>query len=156
MRDFFEEQVREPDPRQLVLLVVGAHLEAEVTDRALGYRLREAILAWQAAAECPHPLRPVVCTDLWYLNSQPLRQRPAISLGRPEINAATAFLARRLPSAFMIEQTYCIQLDPEYIDLDVCIWGTDCRATVSAVELFNERYLPEYLEHVHRQPLDAR
>ena len=83
MRDFFEEQVREPDPGRLVLLVVGAHLEAEVTDRALGYRLREQILAWQAGADCPQPLRPVVCTDLWYLNNQPLRQRPAISIGRP-------------------------------------------------------------------------
>lgn len=156
MRDFFEEQVREPDPGRLVLLVVGAHLEAEVTDRALGYRLREQILAWQAGADCPQPLRPVVCTDLWYLNNQPLRQRPAISIGRPEINAATAFLAGRLPSAFMIEQAYCIQLDPKYIDLNVCIWGTDCRRTASAVDLFTERYLQEYLENVHQQPLDGR
>jgi hypothetical protein len=155
MRDFFEEQVREIDPDRLMLIVVGAHLEAEMTDRALGYRLRERILDWPSRAGRPARPAPVVCCDLWYLNNQPLRLRPTIALGRPEINAASAFLAARLPSAFMIEQSYCIQLDPEYIELNACIWGIDGRNTASAVDLFIERYLEEYLTHVHQQPLDG-
>jgi hypothetical protein len=155
MRDFFEQQVREVDPDRLMLIIVGAHLEAEMTDRALGYRLRERILDWQSAAGRAAPPNPVVCCDLWYLNNQPLRLRPAIAIGRPEINAASAFLAARLPSAFMIEQNYCIQLDPEYIDLNACLWGIDARNTVSAVDMFSQRYLGEYLTHVSRQPREG-
>ncbi|MDY7108008.1 MAG: hypothetical protein SYC29_05170 [Planctomycetota bacterium] len=154
MRDFFEEQVREIDPEGIMLIVVGAHLEAEMTDRALGYRLRERILDWPSANGRGERPVPVVCCDLWYLNNQPLRLRPAIAIGRPEINAASAFLAARLPSAFMIEQNYCIQLDPEYIQLNACLWGIDARNTVSAVDLFIERYLDAYLDHVHRRPGD--
>jgi len=155
MEDFFDEHVRELGATKLLLLVVGAHLESETTDRALGYRLREEILAWQARAGGRRHLRPVVCTDLWYLNSQPLRQQPTISIGRPEINAATAYLARRLPSAFMIEQRYCIQLDPEYVEVNACIWGSDWRATSAAMDQFIERYLDAYLANVHQTAQDA-
>jgi hypothetical protein len=155
MEDFFDEQVRELDAAELLLLVVGAHLESETTDRALAYRLREEILAWQARAGGRRQPRPVVCSDLWYLNNQPLRQRPTVSIGRPEINAATAYLARRLPSALMIEQSYCIQLDPEYLDLNACIWGSDWRATAAAMDQFIERYLDDYLANVHQAAAGA-
>src|SRR4051794_33570264 len=37
----------QPDPQRVLLIVVGAHLQAEISDRPLAYRLREAVLRWQ-------------------------------------------------------------------------------------------------------------
>ena len=55
----------------------------------------------------------------------------------------------------MVEETYRIQLDPEYVDLNVCIWGPDGHTTGAAVERFLERYLAEYLHQVHEMIADA-
>jgi hypothetical protein len=151
MQDSFHNQVRELDHDALLLLVVGAHLEAELVDRVLAYRLRERIVAWQRTAAPPADLAPIVCTDLWYLNSDDLRLRPTIAIGRPEINAATAFLANRLPTAFVAEERFRIQFDPELLDLNVCLWGAAGRDTEASVELFAERYLDEYLQAAHEQ-----
>src|SRR5262245_43553297 len=94
------------DPAGLLLIVVGAHLRAEFTDRPLAYRLREAVLRWQDQSlgedDAP-PLRPVVCSDVWYLNAAELAARPVISIGDPQVNAASAMLATRMPTAFVIE-----------------------------------------------------
>ncbi len=152
MQDFFDENIRELEAKALVLIVVGAHLEAETTDRALAYRLREHVLAWQDVIACPEPVCPVVCSDLWYLNNQPLRLRPTITLGRPETNAATAYLAARVPTAFVLEDVYRIQFDPELIDLNACIWGSRPQATADAMECFIDRYLDEFLRGVHQMP----
>ena len=152
MQDFFDPSVRELDPSHLLPLVVGAHIESEMTDRASAYRLREQILNWQADSGCPGRLLPVVCTDLWYLNNQPLRMRPTIAIGRPELNAATTYLASRVPTAFMVEQAFRIQLDPELVELNACIWGLDGPSTSSAVDCFIDRYLGEYLRSVHELP----
>ena len=150
MQDFFDPHVRELDPALLLLIVVGARLEAELTDRALGYRLREQILRWQERAEGPVSLRPVLCTDLWYLNTQALRLRPTIALGSPDDNAATAYLAARIPTALIVEDCYRIQLDPELIDLNACLWGTSPETTATALDCFSQRYLPQYLAMAHR------
>jgi hypothetical protein len=152
MRDFFDEHGREIDLDGTLLLVVGAHLEAELTDRALAYRLRETILE----TPCERRLLPIVCTDLWYLNNQPLRLRPTIALGRPEINAVTAYLASRVPTALVIEDAYRIQLDPELIDLKACVWGAEARDTAAALGCFIERYLPGYLEAAEQYASNVR
>lgn len=154
MNESLDRLVRELDRRALLLLVVGAHLEAELSDRPLAYRLRDHILAWQEAAEEACDLLPVVCTDLWYLNNDELRRRPAIAIGRPEVNAATAYLAGRLPTAFVAEERFRIQLDPELLDLDVCIWGAAPRDTSASLDLFVDRYLHEYLKTAHRLAAD--
>ncbi len=144
-----------PDPLDvdwLLLLVVGAGLRAEHHDRPLAYRLRERILAWQDEFLDTRPLVPLLCTDVWYLNDETLRRRPVICLGDPESNAATAFHARRLPTAFVIDETLRVQLDPEYIEQAACLWGVNPSATVAAVDLFAERYLDGYLRAVHAWP----
>lgn len=137
---------------RLLLLVVGAHPQAEADDRLLAYQLRRRILDWQeqwkrrAGAENGNGLlQPLVCTDLWYLNDAMLRQRPVIALGDPAVNAATAYLSSRLPTAFVIEHTLRVQLDPEFIELQACLWGKTAQATSSAIDLFAERYLDDFL-----------
>lgn len=129
---------------------MGAHLAAEVSDRAIAYGLRRTILDWRPA-DAPAPdesasLRPVVLTDVWYLNDQALRLQPTICVGGPEVNAATAFHASRIPTALIVEDAYRIQLDPEGLDTAACLWGTDPVRTAEAVACFVARYLDAFLE----------
>ncbi|MEM7229208.1 MAG: hypothetical protein AAF432_10380 [Planctomycetota bacterium] len=155
MSDVTNEPVNNP-----LLIVVGASLTCEMEDRPLGYRLREAILRWQddhleAGIDDGSRRTPAVLTDLWYLNTTDLMMEPALCVGEPSSNAATAFHASKLPTAFVMEEVMRVQLDPEYIDTTACIWGVNHAATVSAVDLFIERYLPPYLAHLHHLPTDV-
>ena len=143
------DDVRELDHEDVLPVVVGAHLESEIAERPIAYRLCASIATWQKQASAVSPLRPVVLTDLWYLNHQTLRLRPTISLGRPEVNAVTAYLAARVPTVLAVDDAYRIQLDPELIDLHACLWGPTPADTAKAVERFQERYLEDFLENVH-------
>jgi hypothetical protein len=139
--------VRELDLATVIPIVVGAHIEAELTDRLVANRLRDRMIEVIAAspdADCSR-LHPVVITDLWYLNNQPLRVRPTIAIGRPEVNAATAYLARKVPTALVVEDAYRIQVDPEFIDVHACLWGTSPAATATSAEVFEKRYLARWL-----------
>ena len=142
---------------------------AETRDRPLAYRLRERVLAWLEAqrdgqregqrdgqrdgqsssasatnADLPR-IEPVVCSDLWYLNARELEERPAIAIGEPGTNAATAVISSRLPTAFVIEQSLRVHLDPEFIDLRAALWGANSAATAAAIDLFAERYMDDFL-----------
>ena len=142
-------------PDQLMLIVVGASLRAELTDRELAYRMRERVLRWEDEHEQSHgidPLTPVVCSDLWYMNDQPLLARPVISIGDPETNAASAFLGGRLPTAFVIDDTLRIHLDPEFHDVRASLWGVRHAATASAIDVFTERYFDAFLGAAHGLP----
>ena len=121
------------DPRHLMMIVVGAHLEAELSDRPLGYRLQNDVVRWQQETPEADPLAPIVCTDLWYLNARDLMLRPTISVGRPEHNAVSAYFANRLPTALVIDRSLQVQLDPEFVTLQACVWGVDGPATRSGV-----------------------
>lgn len=149
MFDGYHPSVRDLDSRCLLPIVVGAHLDAELSDRALAYRLRGAIMEWQRGHAADRRLHPVVLTDLWYLNARELRVQPTVCIGGPEINAATAFHAARLPTALLVDDAYRIQLDPEGVETNACLWGTDPARTGEAVACFEERYLGEYLENAH-------
>ena len=136
-----------------LLIVVGAHLQAEVEQRPLAYRLCDQIRRWQEDHNCTEDgATPLVCCDLWYLNANDLLQRPVIAIGDPEFNAATAYLANRLPTALVVDDSLRVQLDPEFIDLKVCVWGVTPAATASGVELFSDRYLDAFLRAVHSLP----
>ena len=140
----------EIDPKSLLLIVVGAHLRAEVDDRPLAYRLHERVLRRQrelrdAGALDGQPLEPLVCTDLWYLNDDELLGRPVIALGDPATNAATAYLSNRLPTALVVEPAFRVLLDPEFLDVQTCLWGVNPVATASAVDAFIQRYMDEFL-----------
>jgi hypothetical protein len=139
------------DSQRSILLVVGAHPRAEAADRPAAYRLRERIEQWLVDSRerldgGEHTgLAPVVLTDLWYVNAVELHTRPAVCLGPPELNAATAWLAVRLPTALMVEERLRIHLDPELIELKVCLWGAGPNGTAAAADVFCERYLTEFL-----------
>ncbi len=138
--------------QRLLLIVTGAHLRAETYDRAIAYRLRERVMArlnerfGPEKHGRPHPLTPLVCSDLWYLNNEPLRSRPTISVGGPDVNALTAYLADKLPSVLAVEDVYLVQMDPDLVDVAACCWGADAESTLAAVEAFEARYLEEFLE----------
>lgn len=137
----------------LVLIVLGAHLRAEVENRPLGYELRNLITQWQSQhADEIDQYKVIVCCDLWYLNQPDLMLQPTISMGDPEINAATAYLANRVPSAMIVDHSYRIHLDPEFVDRKVCLWGVDAASTQGAFQVFTERYLDNFLHSVHDLP----
>ncbi|MEE9211689.1 MAG: hypothetical protein V3U29_03450 [Phycisphaeraceae bacterium] len=110
-----------PETTDLLLIVVGAHLRAEVADRPLAYRLRQHIADWLRAQDASLNIRlgPIVCSDVWYLNQETLQQLPTISLGGSGVNALSAYYAQKLASAMVRDNQMVIQLDPEYVDLRV-------------------------------------
>ena len=93
-------------------------------------------------------LRAVVCTDLWYLNDDRLRSRPAVSVGEPELNAYTAFLADKLPDVYSVKDILIVQLDLEGVDLVAACWGRDAIATRQATQVFTERYMSGFCDAV--------
>ena len=135
---------------ELLLIVVGAHLKAEVADRPTAYRLLESVqeqLHHQTQAT-DWPVTPIVCTDVWYLNNNDLHSRPLISVGGPGVNALSAYLYQKLPTALAVEDQLVIQLDVEMTDLRCAIWGTDAGHSNTAVELFETKYLAEFIKAV--------
>ena len=136
-----------------VLIVVGAHLRAEIGDRPLAYKVREQINDWAEEHESAlrDPIIGIVCCDVWYLNNTELHRHPVISVGGPGVNALSAYFSDKLTSALVRDEKLIIQLDPEFVDLRSCIWGMDHDFTVEAVELFLRRYLAGYMEAVATQ-----
>ncbi len=135
----------------LVLIVVGAHPRAELHDRSAAYRLRQRAADWLAnrpieKGHHPLDLQPLVVTDVWYLNDPSLRSCPTISVGGPGVNALSAFLGDKLPSAFVVDDVLMVQLDVGLEELTACCWGVDPDATRAAVDAFSERYLESFME----------
>ncbi len=137
----------------LLLIVVGAHLRAEIADRPLAYNLRQKIEDWTRhhGAKLAAPIIPIVCCDVWYMNQTELQRRPTISLGGPGVNALSGFYAAKLNPAVVRDHQMLIQLDPEFVDLRVCLWGMDNPLTITALEHFCDKYLASYLRAVATQ-----
>src|SRR5436190_1430282 len=105
---------------RLILIVTGGHLVAEAVARPVAYGLRRRMAEWlgrNGRPEDPADPRVVVCSDVWYLNNDPVRQRPAVSVGGPGVNALSAYLADKLPSAFAIENVMLVQADLEFVEV---------------------------------------
>jgi hypothetical protein len=142
------------DPSNLLLIVVGAHLRAEVADRPLAYRLQAAVHRWvtgHASELGADAFLPVVCSDIWYVNHPSLQRRPTISVGGPGVNALSAYFTDKLNAASVEENRYLIQLDPEFVDLRASIWGMNHELTVQALDTFLQRYLDGFLRAVGTQ-----
>mgnify|MGYP001201357597 CR=1 FL=1 len=137
----------------LLLIVVGSHLRAEVADRPLAYRLRERMMAWleKFAFQLDPPVLPVVCSDIWYVNQESLHARPTVCIGGPGVNALSAYFNDKLPLGVVRNEKMVIQLDPEFVDLRVSIWGMNHEQTVDAVECFCREYLDPYMKAVATQ-----
>lgn len=130
---------------ELLLIVVGAHLGAERHDRPTADSLRSFLAEALADLE-DTPLRPLVCTDIWYLNNDELRRRPTISVGGPDVNALTANWASKLPSALAVDGRYMVQLDLEGIEPIAACWGATHAETRNAVDAFVSRFARPFLE----------
>jgi hypothetical protein len=135
-----------------VIVVVGAHPRAESADRPLAYRLRSEIERWKQrhADELGLDLGVLVCTDLWYMNDEALRQRPTVCIGGPGVNALSSYLAEHLSEAHAAADVV-MQLDEDFTDLRVILWGRDHHKTVHGLELFMDRFLDGYLRAVATQ-----
>jgi hypothetical protein len=130
---------------QVMPIVVGANLSAELSDRHRAMFLQQAITTWMQEQEIDEAPWPLVCSDLWYLNDTELRVQPTICIGNPDINAATAALSSKLETLHLEEDVFHIQLDPEFIILKCCIWGVDDAGAQAGVDYFVCGYLPRFL-----------
>ncbi len=137
----------------LLLLVVGSHLRAEEADRPLAYQLREHIRHWlkEHADVLNESIEPVVCSDIWYLNNERLQRRPTVCIGGPGVNALSAFFAQHLPQESNFDRQVVIQIDPDFTDLRVCLWGSDNELTKKGLDVFVNQYLDGYLRAVATQ-----
>lgn len=136
------------DVDALMLIVVGAHPKAELHDRPIAYRLRQKAVAWldqRFPTVEARPLMPLVCSDVWYLNDQSLRDCPAVAVGGPSVNALSAYLADKLPSAFVIDDVLMVQMDQEHSESLACCWGISPPDTMAAVDVFIDRYLDSFM-----------
>lgn len=134
----------------LLPIVVGAHLRAEFADRPLADRLARRIRAIRRRDDLSREegLLPVVVTDIWYLNTPELMLQPAVVIGEPALNAATAHWANRLPKAFVVDGSHQVLLDLEGPDRVACMWGLGPSGTEAAADRFEARYLEPWLESV--------
>jgi hypothetical protein len=132
---------------RLILIVVGAHLHAEVGDRPVAYALRQKLLNWlEERGLGGEEGRPViVCSDLWYLNTPELAGLPTVSIGGPGVNALSAHWANKVPNALAVENFYVVQMDVEGDDSMASCWGVDSNATAAAAEAFAARYLDLFM-----------
>jgi hypothetical protein len=137
------------DPSRSLPIVVGAHPLAEIEDRPIAGALLRAV---HARTGPDYPLAPLVLTDLWYLNTDALRARPTISIGRPECNALSAFVADKLPSVHAVDGRSVVLLDPELHEPVACCWGVDSVSTAEAVHAFSTRWLDRFLDAAARRP----
>jgi len=141
--------------RQLLMIVVGSSLRAEEADRPMAYRLQRRIEGWiKKHDQCLGvDIKPTLCTDLWYLNHADLQKQPTICLGGPGVNALSSYFAQHLPAGQREERhpRVLIQIDPDYTDLRVCLWGTNHELTLKGMQLFMRRYLDGFLRAVATQ-----
>ena len=144
------------DTDRLICIVVGVQLRAELGDRPLAYRVEQEVRDRLDAALGKPPeggpprLAPVVLSDVFYLNSEELQARPCISVGGPAMNAVSAMLVDKLPTAVAVEDTLVIQMDLDMDDQRCAVWGMNHLDTVRAVELFVSKYLDTFLVGVLR------
>ncbi len=127
-----------------ILLVTGSNLRAEQIDRPLAYMLANCML--NMVEKAGGNTKVTVISDLWYLNSEPLKELPTISIGSPNINAVTAFFSRRLENVLVIDNQLSIQMDLSFQDLRAAIWGIDLKHTQESIFLFKEKgYLEKFV-----------
>ncbi|WP_428386349.1 hypothetical protein [Mucisphaera sp.] len=158
-----DEPQEDPTPEQepvgfdlsrVVLIVVGAHLRAEEADRTLAYQLMSAVETWVEEHQeyLEEDLRAMVCTDALYLNDESLHHRATISVGGPGVNALSAYFAQQMEGdSDLRPDQVIIQMDPDFADLRVAIWGVNHETTDQGVGLFIRDYLDGFLRAVATQ-----
>lgn len=125
----------EIDVNQTVLIVVGMDIEPEEADRPLAYKLKAAI------EDSPHfgshPFRKcIVISDALYEHDKLIQVCPTIAIGGPGVNGLAQKLVEELPVYFSRNNKYFIQLDKDFKDQRIAIWGMDRDSTAEAIDMF--------------------
>lgn len=134
--------------QRLVLVVVGARLEAEVEDRPIAHDVarRMGDLFDAAVAGPPGTVLVTPVTDLWYMHQESLRSLPVVSIGPPEHNALTAWLADKLPSVAAAEGQWVVQMR----DGAAACWGTRRAGTARAARILLDDWADDFVDQAVR------
>jgi hypothetical protein len=125
----------EIDVNQTLLIVVGVDFEPEEADRPLAYRLKESIETSPRFGG--HPFRKcIVISDALYKHDKLIQVCPTIAIGGPGVNAVAGELVEKLPVYLSKDNRYFIQLDKNFNDQKISIWGMDRESTAEAIEMF--------------------
>jgi len=136
------------DVNQTILIVVGTDIGPEEADRPLAYRLKSAIES--SARFGNHPFRKcLVISDALYGHDKIIRVCPTIVIGGPGVNSATNELVEKLPVYLSKDNKYFIQLDKNFSEQKIAIWGMDRDSTSEAIDMFiANNILDEFLKTV--------
>ena len=133
---------------RLLLIVTGSTLRAEELDRPLGYYLKQRVEQYLAEHEDDlGPMRVRVVADFRWIHDEPLQKLPTISVGGPGVNALAHRWLEDVPVSLAVDERYYLQMDPDFDEPRVSIWGMDNATTQIAVSVFLDRFLPRFLEH---------
>lgn len=123
------------DVNQTILIVVGIDIRPEEIDRPQAYKLKDAIEASPLYGK--HPFRKcLVISDALYQADKIIQICPTIAIGGPGSNAIAAELIEKLPIYLSRDNRYFIQLDKDFADPKISIWGMDGAATAEAIDVF--------------------
>jgi hypothetical protein len=133
-----------PTELPLLLIVVGTSVSAERRDRPLGYRLRERVL--RELDRRVSPAEVLVVSDALYLRDGSLQAGPAIAIGPPEDNAASALAEGRVPVVLDASGALTVLMDLDFEVPLAAAWGASDANTARASDALAERHLGPFLE----------
>lgn len=137
---------------EILPIVVGIHIDAEIADRPLARRIVEAVRRWQHLYCDEAICRPVVISDALYLTTDELQRSAVISLGHPRVNAVSAALAERLPVVYSGRGRVVIQGEWNDAPARLCLWAESPREHAAAVDRLVDYELDSFLEAVASAP----
>ncbi len=127
--------VQEIDVNQTILIIVGIDIKPEEIDRPLAYKLKDAFESSSYFGN--HPFRKcLVITDALYKHDKIIQVCPTVAIGGPGVNSVAAEFVEKLHFYLSQENRYFIQLDKEFSDPKISIWGMDRKATEEALDTF--------------------
>ena len=127
--------VQEIDVNQTILIIVGIDIKPEEVDRPLAYKLKKAFESSSYFGN--HPFRKcLVISDALYTHDKIIQVCPTVAIGGPGVNSVAAEFVEKLPVYLSQENRYFIQLDKDFTDPKISIWGMDRKATEEALDTF--------------------
>lgn len=127
--------MQELDVNQTVLIVVGSDIKPEEVDRPLAYKLKDAFESSSFFGD--HPFRKcLVISDALYQHDKIIRICPTVAVGGPGANSVAAEFVEKLPVYLSLENRYYIQLNKDFSELNISIWGIDRKSTEEAIDMF--------------------
>ncbi len=128
----------------ILALVAGTTLRAERRDRPLAYRLRERIL--RELDRRRRPAEVLVISDVLYLRDDALQAAPAIAVGPPADNAASALAESTVPIVLDAAGALIVRLDLDFRLPLAAAWGDSDANTARACDALAERRLGPFLD----------